>query len=124
MLPTLFCTTCQFFFGALRPTSLQLAHLNPASLPLPHCPSLQRVPELTLYRQRPGCVDQREKIASLPYQRATRPTWIHQASLGIVSHAVHAGTEYCEPHLVAPGEAGHWLVHAVHAVHVGAGASV
>ena len=40
---------------------------------------LQRVPELTLYRQRPGSMEERERIATLPYQRPSRPTWIHQA---------------------------------------------
>jgi hypothetical protein len=44
---------------------------------------VQRVPEITVYRQKAGCVDVREKIASVPYHRPSRPTWVHQASLSL-----------------------------------------
>lgn len=40
-----------------------------------------RVPEITVCRQKPGSQDVREKIASVPYQRASRPTWVHQVPL-------------------------------------------
>lgn len=53
-----------------------------------------RLPEITVCRQRADCPDVREKIAAVPFQRPTSPTWVHDLAVSehyavVVQNPVH-----------------------------------
>jgi hypothetical protein len=56
-------------------------HPNPSTAPSASgaASHMQRLPEITVYRQSPWQSDRRLKVASVPYMRPTAPTWIHEA---------------------------------------------
>jgi hypothetical protein len=46
-----------------------------------HATSIQRPPHITVIRHPKGDAAVRERLASLPYLRASAPSWVHQAAV-------------------------------------------